>query len=504
MKLIRPESIPEIDAAWMKNASLSEEALIRKAGDAVAKIVLELPIKGSVLILAGGGNNGADGYAVALSLHEAGVDARVIDVFGRGQRSAGGKAVLAAYCAALGDPLDEASLKNDTDAAILVEAVMGSGASGQLSEEAAAVAAWLARQKGYKLAVDVPLGVDADLGEIREGAFPFDMTVVLSLPKRGLLSYPAKEYCGRLVYADLGIDANAFSTYFAGEALDADFVKAHLPVRTPNSHKGSFGRLHIFAGSKKYRGASCLASLGAARMGVGLLTLTTEEAVIRTLGRRVPELLFDEAAPVSLWRAAEIEKKCEESATADAVLVGPGLGVSEPLYAFVSRLATREGAPLLLDADALGAIAAYAPSVDDFFASSVRPVLLTPHPLEFGRLIEKTAKEVQEKRMRFAIEYAKKWGVSLLLKGAGTLITDGDTLYINTTGSSALAKGGSGDVLAGAVGAFLAAGVAPTDALALGAYLHGAAGDSLASELSMYGVLPSELPRRMARLICSL
>ena len=501
MQLIQPKSIPEIDAAWIKKRGITEEALIRTAGEKIAEEILRLPVKGDVLILAGGGNNGADGYATALALHAAGVRVSVVDVFGKGQRSEGGRAVLAEYRALLGEEKGRDTLKTDSDAAVIVEAVMGSGAIGALSDGARDLCAWLARQRGYKLAVDVPLGVDADYGEVSACALRADATVMLSLPKRGLYSYPAREYCGRLLLADLGIDANDFSDGFAGEATDEALVRAYLPKRTGNSHKGSYGRLHIFAGSRKYRGAASLAAEGAFRMGVGLLTLTTEEAVVRTVGRRLPEILFDETLPIASWTVSDILQKCAESDKATAVLVGPGVGVSEGLYHFLCALAEREGAPLLLDADALGAIAAYAPDTDAFFAACRRPVALTPHPLEFGRLIGKTAEEVQRRRMRLCEAYAQKWGVSLLLKGAGTLVCGEERLYINTTGSSALAKGGSGDVLSGAVGALLAAGVSPTEALALGAYLHGAAGDSLASVLSDYGVLPSELPRQMAKLL---
>ena len=218
-------------------------------------------------------------------------------------------------------------------------------------------------------------------------------------------------------------------------------------------------------------------------------------------GRHLPELLLDKTPPLSTMTEEEMAEKVLASDAADAVVIGPGCGVSEALYRMTEMLVGRAGAPLLIDADALGAIAAYAPDVDAFFASAKRPLVLTPHPLELARLIRCTVSEVQASRMRLTLACAKKWGVSLLLKGAGSLIADADALYINTTGSTALAKGGSGDVLAGAVGAFLAQGVFPTAALALGVYLHGAAGDSLAEELSEYGVIPSDLPRRMAELI---
>ena len=288
------------------------------------------------------------------------------------------------------------------------------------------------------------------------------------------------------------------------ENIDAAYIKAHLPPRRRDSHKGSYGRLHIFAGSKQYRGAAILAAEGALRTGVGLVTLSSEETVLLTVGERLPELLLDARAPVSAWTEEEIALAVSASESANAVLVGPGAGVSPALYRFVYALSRKEGAPLALDADALNAIAAYADGVDGFFAGAARPILLTPHPLELGRLVRLSAKEVQARREALTRELAKRWGVALLLKGADTLVADGERLLVNTSGSSALSKGGSGDVLAGAVGAFLAQGAKPVEALALAAYLHGKAGDTLAEEYSEYGVLPSELPRQMAKLLAKI
>lgn len=506
MNLISPHSIPAIDAYAMQLHGVSEEALIRRAGDAVAKEILSrFSGYGVILILCGGGNNGADGYAAALALCKAGANAVAVDVFERGQRSEGGQAVLAEYTELFGAPLtlrDAFALEEIT---VIVDAVLGSGSHGMLSDDLRRLLKWVKRQNVMRVAIDIPLGVDADLGEVGEDVFSADLTVVPSFYKRGLLSYPARGFCGEIVLADIGMGEDSlYSEYFSALATDAVWVKSVLPKRMPNSHKGSFGKLHVLSGTKKMRGAAHLATLAALRMGAGLVKLTTEEEVVRMAGRRLPELLFDSEPPVSEWSDAFMCEMAEEADRATAILVGPGSGVSEALYRFVSLLAWREGPPLLLDADALGAIAAYADGVDAFFRQVKRPLALTPHPLEFARLVGMTTAQVQAARMRLALTYAKKWGVALLLKGAGTVVTDGDTLYINTTGSTALAKGGSGDVLAGAVGALLAEGMRPIDALAATAYLHGAAGDSLAAEVSEYGVLPSELPLRMAQLVCAL
>ena len=505
MELIRPESIPKIDALAIQNTEVTEEVLIRRAGDAAAKEILaRVPSVREALVLCGGGNNGADGYATAIALRRAGVFALAVDAFGRGQRSEGGQAVLAEYTETCGAPLSYASLAGRT-ADLIVDAVLGSGATGPLSDEARRTARWMNRQSAYKVALDIPLGVDADYGEACADAVAVDLTVVFAFYKRGLLSYPARGFCGELVLADLGVfTREAYQAYFCATATDAETAKEYLPLRARNSHKGSFGRLQVFSGSKKYRGAAHLVAYGALRMGVGLLTLSTEEEVVRLVGRRLPELLFDVCESIDAWDMETMQAKAEASARADATVIGPGCSVSEALYHFVALLTSSEGGPLLLDADALGAIAAHAPDVDAFFAAAKRPLVLTPHPLEFARLIGASVAEVQRARMRLALTYAKKWGVCLLLKGAGTVITDGDRLYLNMTGSSALAKGGSGDVLSGAVGAFLAAKVEPLRALALAAYLHGAAGDALAKELSEYGVRPSDLPSRMATVIATL
>lgn len=502
MNLISPHSIPAIDAYAMQVHGVSEETLIRRVGDAVAKEILSrFSGHGVILVLCGSGNNGADGYATALALRKAGANAVAADVLERGQRSEGGQAVLAEYQSLFGAPLTLRNAFASEGVSVIVDAVLGSGSRGALSDDLRRLLKWVKRQEVVRVAIDIPLGVDADLGEVVADAFAADITIVPSFLKRGLLSYPARGFCGELVLADIGMGEDSlYSEHFSAFAADGAWVKAMLPKRMPNSHKGSFGKLHVFSGSKKMRGAAHLATHAALRMGVGLVKLTTEEDVVRMVGRRLPELLFDSVSPISEWSDAFMREMAEEADRAAAILIGPGSGVSEALYRFITLLAWREGPPLLLDADALGSIAAYADGVDAFFRKAKRPLALTPHPLEFARLIGMTTAQVQAARMRLALTYAKKWGVALLLKGAGTLITDGDALYINTTGSTALAKGGSGDVLAGAVAALLAEGMTPMHALAVAAYLHGAAGDSLAAELSEYGVLPSDLPLRMAQL----
>ena len=506
MKLASVDLISQIDAFARERLSLSEETLIRRAGEAVASALFDegcypenatFPL---TVILCGGGNNGADGYAAALSLAARGVPTVAVDVFGKGQRSEGGKALLAEYVEKLGAPYTLDRLPELADAGVFVDAMLGTGVSGELPEAGRIAARFMSRREAYRLAVDIPFGVNATDGTVDADALSAHATVVLSYMKKGLLSYPAKEKCGKLILADIGLDIPAVHKAFPRleEGVSDELIRSLLPPRFADSHKGSYGKAVLLCGSRKYRGAAVLASYGALRTGVGLLTLASERDVILMMGKKLPEAIYHELPPMSEWTEKEIEEAVALAEGASSLLVGPGCGKTEALYRVVLRLLSTEGCPIVLDADALGALAMHPEEAEIALSTAKRPVLMTPHPLELSRLIGVPVQKIQANRMNIARETAKRFGVSLLLKGAATVIASGDTLYVNTTGSSALAKGGSGDVLSGVVAAFTAAGVSPVHALLLGAYLHGKAGDSLAEELSEYGVLPSDLPRQIA------
>ena len=239
-----------------------------------------------------------------------------------------------------------------------------------------------------------------------------------------------------------------------------------------------------------------MASEACFRMGAGLLTVASEEAVLSSLLRRLPEAILHPLPPFDGAASLTVNlKKAEEGKT--AALAGSGLGRSPAAKEAVLAMLTREGCPLVLDADALNALSEAGAS--DVLCRAKRQVILTPHPMEFARLLGLPVGEVQAHRLPLAELFARKTGAVLVLKGAGTVITDGKKTYINPTGSPALAKGGSGDVLAGAVVGLLAGGLPPLEAAALGVYLHGLAGDSLEEEFSDRGILPSDLGRQMAK-----
>ncbi len=504
MITVLPKHIPQIDEYAERVLGVPTRTLMERAGEGVAAAITARLRPSRVLVFCGGGNNGGDGYAAALSLAARGFSPLAVDVFGKGQKSEAGKHFLAEYKARFGEPLSLLeALKTSAD--VLVDAVFGTGFSGAVPAAAEPLFDYFKKSTAYKVAIDIPLGVDAESGRLAPSFLRVDLTVTLCFVKKGLLSYPARDAVGELVNCDLGLDAEVLKRAFSlPETVDGESLSSLLPKRSKNSHKGSFGRVCALVGSDAFVGAALLAAEGALRGGCGLFTLASTDKVLAAAMQRLPEIL---ALPLPAHEAMgekDREALFSNAALASALLVGSGCGKSEALYRILLSLLSSEGAPLAIDADGLNAIAAYGADIAALFSTAKRPVVLTPHPLEMARLIGKTVGEVQENRLALAEEYAKKWGVTLVLKGAGTVIADREGSAVSTVGDSALAKGGSGDVLAGLIASLLAQGASPRAAAEAAVYLHGKAGERLAARLSPYGVLPSDLPLEIAALMAEI
>ena len=267
------------------------------------------------------------------------------------------------------------------------------------------------------------------------------------------------------------------------------YVLEYLPKRFSDSNKGTYGKTMLICGSKNMRGAAALATLGALRTGVGLVTLASTKEVIDSLSSTIYEPIFadrDSTDVISL------------SDKMNSVGIGCGMGVDAKEY--IHALILKEGAPLIIDADGINVLAKNA----GILKNAKREIVLTPHPLEFSRLIGISVEEIQSDREGIALSFAKEYGVTLLLKGKDTVIANQDKVFVNPTGSSALAKGGSGDVLCGMICSFAAQGASPFDAAVISAYIHGLAGERLAKIHSEYGVIASELPLEAAKILCEI
>lgn len=281
-----------------------------------------------------------------------------------------------------------------------------------------------------------------------------------------------------------------------------------LPPRPLAAHKGTFGRVLIIGGSRGMSGAPSLAGLGALRGGAGLVYVAVPSEILPIVASVEPSYLTiplatdEEHGGLSAGGLTGLRAAC---AGKDAIAIGPGLGTSPDVTTIVTSLFVELPQPMVFDADALNVLAtsgsasdvipALSPEGQGGKAAERGPRILTPHPGEFARLIGSDIKNVQSQRAKLAAEFAAAHRVVVVLKGQGTIITDGDRVAVNRTGNPGLATGGTGDVLTGLIAALLAQGLEPFEAAQLGAHLHGLAGDLAAAELSQPGLIASDLPR---------
>lgn len=506
MIAVSPSLIPAIDAYAATSMGIPTLTLMRRAGDFIAKAIRErIPVGSPVLLYCGSGNNGGDGYAAAVRLLRDGYQARAVDLLFAGQRTEEGKTCLSDYISLAGPPLT-AKEAQDFPAVCLVDAVFGTGGHEPFPEAVTEMAQRFQDPAGaLRVAVDIPLGVNAESGRLAPLFAPVDLTLCLSFPKYGLYSYPARSVCGDILTDPLGLPSEPLRRRFClDETLtDAGTLTPLFPKRKSDTHKGIYGHLLLLCGSGAYRGAAVMSALAAVslRMGAGLVTLASEESVLAAVLPRVPEVISKSIPPVADLPDNTLLSLTEKKT---CVLLGPGSEATEALFEKIRLLLSVAGPPLVLDAGALGALALRRADAEACLMKAKRKVIFTPHPAEFARMLDLSVQEVQENRLEAARSFARKIPGVLILKGAGTIVAEGERFSVNTSGGPALSKGGSGDILAGAVAALICNGLSPYDAARAAVYLHGAAGDSLSRIFSDRGVLPTDLPAEMARTLARL
>ncbi len=438
--------------------------LIDSAANACAK---ECEFFGAVCVFCGKGNNGADGYRLALLLRRCGAQVRVVPVLEPHSEEC---RLLARRCAEEGVPVvpfAEAMAGGRVPRCdAVVDAIFGIGIRGEVTGPAREAIELINRLDAYVIAVDIPSGLDADSGRALGAAVRADKTVTFTAPKAGMISGESADYCGDIVIAGVGVPLDDLPASDAPSPLTAELAASLLPQRPRFSHKGVFGRALLAVGSEGMLGAAALAAKSALRSGAGLVNVICKKGLENTLNIMAPEAVV---LPLADYSAAS-EELGAAAASATALLVGCGLGKSASA-AFVTGLLSRVDAPAVLDADGINALAGRPGLL------AGRELVLTPHPLEFSRLTGRPVAEIEADRLRAARDFALEYGVTLALKGARTVVAapTGET-WVSLVSTSALAKAGSGDVLAGLICALLAQGLAPAEAACLGVYLHSRAG----------------------------
>ncbi len=497
MHVLTGVQMREADRRTIAEAGIPARVLMENAGRAVAAAVAREAAAAPgrrVLLFCGRGGNGGDGLVALRSLAARGFPATVV-LLADPERLTGAAGENLETATRLGlDVLpvpDEGAWKQVLESGapfglaepapgVVVDALLGSGASGPLYGLAARVITDLDRlplfRKARRVAVDIPSGLSADSGCLPESCFRADCTVALAAPKICHFVFPASSVCGRVEVAEIGIPRALISAGARGvRTNDALRVAALLPARSPGAHKGQLGRLLLVAGSRRMPGAAVLAAHGALAAGVGLLTVAGPAEALGSLPPEVMRLPLaagaeGEITVDSALRIAEFVG----SSRADAIAVGPGLGDAEETKEAARRIVRITEAPLVLDADGLNAWAGQAGDL------AARPALaLTPHVGEAARLLAAPRAKIEGDRLDSARRLAGITGNAVALKGPGTLIAAPDgAVFVNRSGGPELAAGGSGDVLTGVVGALLARKLSPIDALSAGSFLHGLAGEA--------------------------
>lgn len=508
MKLVFAKEMHTLDQQASEQIGLPTMVLMENAGKAVAGAAadfLEDCFGKNIVIFTGKGNNGGDGFVAARWLVNQGARVKVFLV-SPWQELVGDAAAQLRICRKCG--IELLPLKDDRgswdvaevscrQADLLIDGILGTGFKGVLNGDQQRACRLINSVAVPVLAIDIPSGVDADSGSADEDAVQAELTVTMALAKPGLFLYPGAELAGELIVADIGMPDTLLEQAEGKKfLLTPEIVRDLLPLRGGNCHKGEAGRVVVAAGSPGFTGAAALCANAAVKAGAGLVSLLTPlcsrevlavkltEVMVEGLIERMPGVLGGGAAGAVLDKAGR----------ADVFAIGPGLGTSGSTAEVIREILQAMEVPVVIDADALTALQGYTGILNTMQA----PKVLTPHPGELGRLLDLDPDDVDARRLELAAQYAVEWNAVLVLKGAPTVIGCPDgSVYVNTTGNSAMATGGCGDVLTGIIAGLAAQGVSLQEAALAGVYLHGAAGD-LASGGSVglaAGELGSYLPQ---------
>jgi hydroxyethylthiazole kinase-like uncharacterized protein yjeF len=451
-----------------------------------------------IVIVCGKGNNGGDGYVISRLLKRDGYNVKTF-LIGRAKDVKGDAEANLKRCRRDRIRIKEVGGENLgqleeglSGAHVVVDALFGTGFKGKPEGLSADVIDLMSGAAGYKVAVDIPSGVDASTGGVVIAARA-DLTVTMGLPKRGHLLFPGRALTGDLVVTDIGIPPEVVSDArldtFLLEKAD---IRAGLPERPPEAHKWSCGHVAAICGSTGFTGAATLTSISALRSGCGLVTLAVPRSLSTVMEIKLTEVMtrpVEETAEgsFSLKASSALEALVKK---ADCVALGPGLSQSQETLRLVRRIVPRLGRPCVLDADGINAFAGSASKLK----SLGFPLIITPHAGEAARLFAIDKKQISDRRIDFPREMASDLGAFFVLKGAPTIIAGPEGLsYINPTGNQGLATAGSGDVLTGAIAGLVAQGVPPLKAACCAVYIHGVCGDMLLTERGYYGYLAGEL-----------
>jgi NAD(P)H-hydrate epimerase len=514
MRILTAAQMREADRFTIEEIGIPSLVLMENAGRQVMAAIeaaYEPHLNGRIAVLCGRGNNGGDGFVVARTMLQRGVDCAVF-VIGAVAEVRGDARVNLDILGRLGVTVVEINdeqawelhFSEISQCTLIVDAIFGTGLKQALGGMLETVVADINASGIPIVSIDLPSGLSADTPHLVGDCIDASMTVTLAAPKLPLILPPGEAHAGDVVIADIGIPTEVIDGLEGTqiELITREDARGLLEPRAADSHKGDFGRVLVVAGSRGKTGAAHLAGMGALRGGAGLVTIATPASCLPIVASLAPEFMTEPLAESADGQVVGAAMDRIADFTQDVIACGPGLGRGASVGEFVRALIEQAETPLVLDADALSVLSE---DPGRLLGREERDIIITPHPGEMARLVGRTTDDVQANRIEVAADFASTHHLYVVLKGHRTIVaTPEGRIFINPTGNAGMATGGTGDVLTGMIAAFLAQLLDAEAACRLGVFLHGMAGDLAEASEGQVAMTATDLLAHIGEALCDL
>ncbi len=513
MKVVTAEEMKALEESAIQEVGIPSIILMEHAGKSLAMkcmgLMAQKNCRQRVWVFIGKGNNGGDGLVAVRHLVNANVEVRVILLCDpsdlRGDSKINFEIVRNYSLEKLVylDDLDIGAMEKDIRSDdLVIDAIYGTGFKATAMGIDGAVIRFLSHQQGMVISADLPSGMEANSGRVNGPCVKADFTLTFGLPKLGMFRDPDSAYCGEIEVVDISLPKALVESFdIKCKLITAEWANSHLPKRRRDSHKGDYGHVFVVGGSSGMTGAVVLASRAALVSGAGLVTAGVPASLQDILEIKLTEVMTKPLPEIQAGdfsqSAGKIILKFLEKAS--VFVLGPGMGVQRSGKDLLNEMLPQVRIPMVIDADGLNLIAEITKERKDFLRQLMAPLVLTPHPGEMARLTGISIEVIEEDRVNLASKFAKQWGCVVVLKGAHTIVANPDgKVRINTTGNAGMATAGTGDVLAGIIGALIGQGMEVFDAAGLGVYLHGRAGEIAVKTKGMMSVTAGDIIQHLS------
>lgn len=504
-KLVNRTQMKAIDSYSIEKVGIPSMVLMENAANEAVRIMEEkITPKDIILVVCGDGNNGGDGLATARILLNSGYQ---VDVFFAGNREIITEEtkqqlrIVENLDIVIWNSLEEINFSNYT---VMVDALLGIGLNRNVEGTYADIIETMNQQEIFLYSLDMPSGICADDAKILGIAIKADVTITFGLAKIGQILYPGNAHAGQLKIVDIGLPQSALESVDSNYISYDEYDLTHIPRRNQHSHKGTFGRVLIIAGSENMSGAAYLSAKAAYRAGAGLVEILSSKKNRTILQTQLPEAILTTYDPEQLENKSEKNKIKQVVEQADVVVIGPGIGVTEASQQLLDITTLYLEKPTVFDADAINLISEYYNSfplmrnhsyvrLNEFSYTLPPKSIVTPHLKELARLIDKSVSYIEDNLLEVADLCTTDSELIFAIKDARTLVGYEEERYINCSGNSGMATAGAGDVLTGIIAGLLAQGTEPFQAAKLAVYIHGLAGDLAAKQKSEYSMMASDI-----------